>query len=438
MSDLVDRIGVHRALGAPISILFAGVMVTAIVLFAEPKVSYAIRRTPRITSELSTVLNGLQGVIRGIDGVSEKVSEAIDEDADGPPPEEPEKQPVRFPGGIAAQSLAPSFAAHVLISVGAFFFFLISRHEIYELIARRRDGVAEAPIARTLEEAERLVARYFLITVIDAVLGLVVGTAFHAIGIPGPYVWGIIAALLNYILYIGPAVFAVSALLGGLLAFDGAAATLTALVYVGINGVEGNFVTPTLSVGTCRCRRFWCSCRWSSGCGCGAHWAASWRFRCCFTALRSLQGSASRSQSRSVDENARRPAVQPTSAILGQMAYHEHHEDDEDAEEPKLREALERFRYAEIADDCHDQRSYQTDHRSSHRIVPWALVRSSGQSERRRLALVPRPCRRTHERAEGPWRAKARARVGEWNLSGCQREVRENLFCTADPSCNHL
>jgi predicted PurR-regulated permease PerM len=63
---------------------------------------------------------------------------------------------------------------------------------------------------------------------------------------PGPYVWGIVAGALNFILYIGPAVFAVAALLGGLLAFDGATAALPAVLYVCINGLEGNFVTPTL------------------------------------------------------------------------------------------------------------------------------------------------------------------------------------------------
>ena len=63
---------------------------------------------------------------------------------------------------------------------------------------------------------------------------------------PAPYVWGFIAATLNYILYIGPAIFAASALLGGLLAFDGGMGVMPAILYVCLNGVEGNFVTPTL------------------------------------------------------------------------------------------------------------------------------------------------------------------------------------------------
>jgi predicted PurR-regulated permease PerM len=63
---------------------------------------------------------------------------------------------------------------------------------------------------------------------------------------PSPLAWGLIAATLNYILYIGPAVFAVSALLGGVLAFDGAMGILPAALYISMNACEGNFITPTL------------------------------------------------------------------------------------------------------------------------------------------------------------------------------------------------
>ena len=261
LSDFVDRIGLHRVFSALLSIFVAAVLIIGLVIFAEPKVSYAIRRAPQIMAELSLLLDGLQDVVRGIDDVSQQVSEAINEEGETAPSpvresleggaegeeEGDEEEGLRLPSGSEALSLAPSFAAQALIAIGAFFFFLLSRHEIYEWAARRRDGTSEGPTARTLKEAERLVARYFLtISVINATLGILVGIAFHAIGMPGPYVWGFVAGALNYILYIGPAVFAVAALLGGLLAFDGAAGMLPAIAYVCINGIEGNFVTPTL------------------------------------------------------------------------------------------------------------------------------------------------------------------------------------------------
>ncbi len=247
-SDFVDkRIGIHRVFSALISIVIAAVMLTSAVLFIEPKITIAVRRAPEIMTELSVLLDGMQDLIRGIDSVSEEVSEAINEDAAAAGASQPEKEQVRVPGAFDALTLAPSLVAQLLIVIGAFFFFLLSRHEIYEWAARRRDGSSDGATRHTLKEAERLVARYFLtITIINGSLGLVVGVVFHALGMPGPYVWGFVAAALNYILYIGPAVFAFSALLGGLLTFDGAAGVLPAILYICINAVEGNFVTPTL------------------------------------------------------------------------------------------------------------------------------------------------------------------------------------------------
>jgi predicted PurR-regulated permease PerM len=245
LADFVDRIGLHRVFSALLSILVAGGLITLVVIYIEPAISQAVRRAPEIMSELGLLLGGLQEVIRGLDNMSEEVSQAINENA--APGANDNGAPVQVPGAFDALTLAPSIIAQLLIVVGAFFFFLISRHEIYEWVARRRDGSSEGPSAVTLKAAERIVARYFLtITVINATLGLLVGIAFYVIGMPSPLAWGLIAATLNYILYIGPAVFAVSALLGGVLAFDGAMGVLPAALYISMNACEGNFITPTL------------------------------------------------------------------------------------------------------------------------------------------------------------------------------------------------
>ena len=172
LSDFVDRVGVHRVFSALLSIVIAAVLITALVLFLEPKVSAAVRRAPEIMAELRLLLDGLQDLIRGIDTVSEEVSEAINEEAAASGGETQEQEPVRVPGAFDALTLAPSLLAQLLIIIGAFFFFLLSRHEIYEWVARRRDGTSEGPTAGTLKEAERTVARYFLtITIINGTLG---------------------------------------------------------------------------------------------------------------------------------------------------------------------------------------------------------------------------------------------------------------------------
>ncbi len=250
VSDAVDRIGLPRAIGALLSLVLGLVLIAALVLVIEPKVSLAMRRAPEIMDELRDLVDGLRDVGRGIDAVSEEVADAINDPTDGsvapaPPPDVEEA--VKVPGVYEALTFAPSLLAQLLIIIGALFFFLLSRHEIYEWVARRRDGLSEGPTARTLKEAERQVARYFLtIAMINGGFGVVVGLALHLAGLPAPYLWGLVAALMNFILYIGPAVVAAGLLIAGALAFDGAMMLVPSLLFISLNAIEGQFVTPAL------------------------------------------------------------------------------------------------------------------------------------------------------------------------------------------------
>jgi predicted PurR-regulated permease PerM len=90
------------------------------------------------------------------------------------------------------------------------------------------------------------VSKYlFTITLINFVLGTVVAAALYAFGMPNPLLWGAVAALLNYIPYLGGMVTA--SLLGvtALLTFEGL--SLPALVvaaFAGLTILEGQILTP--------------------------------------------------------------------------------------------------------------------------------------------------------------------------------------------------
>ena len=101
---------------------------------------------------------------------------------------------------------------------------------------------------RVLLDIESEVSRYLLtIGAINTAVGLCVGIAMAFFGMPNPVLWGIAAALLNFIPFVG-------SLLGELLVFAVAVATfptlieaaLPPLVYVAIAIVEGSFVTPMI------------------------------------------------------------------------------------------------------------------------------------------------------------------------------------------------
>lgn len=93
---------------------------------------------------------------------------------------------------------------------------------------------------------ERGISSYLLtVTTINACLGLVIGTAMWVLGMPNPGLWGFMAAVLNFIPYLGALVGAGVVFAVAVLTFDSVAyAALAPLIYMTINSFEGNIVTP--------------------------------------------------------------------------------------------------------------------------------------------------------------------------------------------------
>jgi predicted PurR-regulated permease PerM len=77
-------------------------------------------------------------------------------------------------------------------------------------------------------------------------MGLATAGFLQIFGMPGAALWGLLAFVLNFIVYLGPAMLAVALLFAGIGAFDGAMVVAPAAVFVAINTVEGQFVTPAL------------------------------------------------------------------------------------------------------------------------------------------------------------------------------------------------
>lgn len=97
-------------------------------------------------------------------------------------------------------------------------------------------------------DAEQTISRYLLTyTVINIGLGTVIGTALWLIGMPNPILWGVMAATLNYIPFLGLIAGTGVVFLVALLSFDSAAyACLAPAIYLVANGIEANIITPTL------------------------------------------------------------------------------------------------------------------------------------------------------------------------------------------------
>ncbi len=240
LSSLLRRLRVPDAVNALVSLATALAVLFVIGLLLEPSISRIAERAPLIWTELRLALADAQQILSGIDRLQDDVADALgrtpqDRGAGGGGGPE-------IPSMTDALLLAPSIAAQVLIFIGTLFFFLLTREEIYLWLARM------TPLSRAqLREVERVVSRYFLtITVINAGFGVCVAIGLALIGLPSPVLWGVIAAGANFVLYLGPAVVALSLAVTGVIVFDGPAVLLPPAVFVGLNLAEGQFVTPAL------------------------------------------------------------------------------------------------------------------------------------------------------------------------------------------------
>lgn len=85
------------------------------------------------------------------------------------------------------------------------------------------------------------------ITVINIVVGVVVGVGMWVLGIPNALVWGVASAVLNYLPYVGALIAIVLVGIISIVTFDNTLYGLIAPAFIFlVHIVEGQFLTPML------------------------------------------------------------------------------------------------------------------------------------------------------------------------------------------------
>lgn len=231
-----ERLKLPPVINALCALIFGLGILALLIVLLEPPVSSIARRAPAIWFELRSTVADVQSQLTGLMQFSDQVSETLGEQTEN-------REGNAIPTWTDALLLAPSLAAQILIFVGGLFFFLLTRGEVYDAVARLLPQLERTQI----ERVERIVSHYFLtISVINFCFGASVALALHLLGMPSPLLWGVIAAAMNFILYLGPALVALSLAVAGIVVYDGAAVLLPPIVFVALNVAEGQFITPAL------------------------------------------------------------------------------------------------------------------------------------------------------------------------------------------------
>ena len=101
---------------------------------------------------------------------------------------------------------------------------------------------------RIANDIEHNLASYVaIVTVINAALGTIVAAGAWVLGLPSPLILGILAGVLNYIPYLGPACMAVILLAVGFMTFPSLEQALIAPAsLIVLTTLEGHLITPTV------------------------------------------------------------------------------------------------------------------------------------------------------------------------------------------------
>lgn len=135
-----------------------------------------------------------------------------------------------------------------LLEIIVLLYFLLASGDLFlqkliKVLPNLREKRAAVVIAREIESA---ISTYLLAAaIINVVEGAVVAGALYLVGMPNPALWGALVALFEFVPYIGAAAMVVILGIAGLTAFDNVGhALLAPAVYLGINLIQGNVVTP--------------------------------------------------------------------------------------------------------------------------------------------------------------------------------------------------
>ncbi|KJS40417.1 AI-2E family transporter [Roseovarius sp. BRH_c41] len=244
VTDLFERIGFSCGLASSTVLILGVSAIGTLAILAEPLIWQIVEELPRIQYELRSIIAEISNLIRGLQEVNREVGEALGAAADAA---SETSEGGGMPNLTSALFLAPLVLAQALVFCGTLFFFLLTRKRMYAWLSLwigTSDDTQD--ILRRFTNAERLVARYFLaISCINAGLGAALGGALFLIELPGPFVWAFVAALLNFVLYVGPMTVAAGLLLAGIVAFDGLMAVAPPAIFLFLNMIEAQFVTPS-------------------------------------------------------------------------------------------------------------------------------------------------------------------------------------------------
>lgn len=242
LSRSLARVGVPNAVSAVVLVGTAGTAIILIAAISASTLASWSDELPRMGLQIEAKLAGMADTVETVRETTEKVEE-ISEGKNGP-----EKVVVEQPGLLdSALSSGIKLGGTLVVTLILALFLLASGNLFYvKLVQSFQTLTGKKRALSAVYDVEKRVSRYLLtITVINACLGVSVGMFLWLLGLPGAYIFGIAAFLLNFLPYIGGVIGTIIAGAYALITFDSIGyALLAPLGYQILTGIEGQVITP--------------------------------------------------------------------------------------------------------------------------------------------------------------------------------------------------
>jgi predicted PurR-regulated permease PerM len=204
-----------------------------------------VAKAPESLAKVQSRLRALRKPVEQVTKTAEQVEAATEVAKSGP-------QEVTLRGPRLSERL---FGTTQSLLTGALetlilLYFLLAAGDLFlqkliKVLPLLRDKKKAVAIAR---ETEASISTYlFTVAVVNVILGLVITLVMTLIGMPSPLLWGALAALAEFVPYIGATALLATLTMAGLTTFDSLGhALLVPGAYLAVNLIQSQFVSPLI------------------------------------------------------------------------------------------------------------------------------------------------------------------------------------------------
>ena len=242
--DVAVRRGVPRSLAVILVTVVALLVILSIVGLLSTPLAYWIGRTAELGALIKQKLQLLSQPLALFDEIAKALAEIAGDSTQAPPVSEGSSSIIK---GILS-ALTPIVTEFLLFFFAMIFFLLFQREIASGIVFFFSDSDARETARRILQDAETNVSKFFgTLAIVNLCLGIVAAAMTWTVGLPHPLLWGVLAATLNFIPYLGPTIMIAVLFVIGLMNFPTVGQSLLApIAYLGLTTIEGQFLTPAI------------------------------------------------------------------------------------------------------------------------------------------------------------------------------------------------